>query len=70
MSDIVDTLYRGATWMTDADCIKAASEICRLRARVADLSVGAPGAVDEWSTHHRRSRFPDAASPWRDWILM
>ena len=50
MSDIVDKLYRGATWMTDADCIKAASEICRLRQRVADLSVGAPDAVDEWST--------------------
>ena len=49
MSDIVDKLYRGATWMTDADCMQAAAEICRLRARVADLSVGAPGAVDEWS---------------------
>ena len=49
MSDIVDRLYRGATWMTDADCMKAASEICRLRAKVADLSVGAPDAVDEWS---------------------
>lgn len=49
MSDIVNTLYRGATWMTDADCMKAAAEICRLRAKVADLSVGAPGAVDEWS---------------------
>ncbi len=49
MSDIVDQLYRGATWMTDADCMRAASEICRLRAKVADLSVGAPDAVDEWS---------------------
>jgi len=50
MSDIVDRLYRGATWMTDADCMEAAAEICRLRARVADLSVGAPDAVDEWSS--------------------
>jgi len=50
MSDIVDKLFRGATWMTDADCMTAAAEICRLRARVADLSVGAPDAVDEWSS--------------------